>query len=76
MSANNAKQADILGEPRSSPIQWAPPPASGSAGRYDGKERILILLPGPPHELEAIFEGECMSRLRAKVPPLHIAIAF
>jgi nicotinamide-nucleotide amidase len=73
MSANNAKQADILSGATvllntvgSAPGQWI-------SGKYDGKERILILLPGPPHELKAIFEGECMSRLRAKVPPLHIA---
>jgi nicotinamide-nucleotide amidase len=74
MSSNNAKQADILcgatvlsNAVGTAPGQWI-------SGKYDGKERILMLLPGPPHELKAIFEGECISRLRAKVPPLHIAM--
>ncbi|MFI5114619.1 MAG: competence/damage-inducible protein A [Terriglobales bacterium] len=74
MSANNAKQADILSGATVLPNPVGSAPGQWISGRYDGKERILILLPGPPHELKAIFEGECMSRLRAKVPPLHIAI--
>jgi len=74
MSANNAKQADILSGATVLPNPVGSAPGQWISGKYDGKERILILLPGPPHELKAIFEGECMSRLRAKVPPLHIAI--
>ncbi len=74
MSANNAKQADVLtgatvlANPNgSAPGQWI-------SGKYDGKERILILLPGPPNELKGLFEGECIARLRTRVPPQHIAI--
>ena len=73
MSVNNAKQADILSGATVLPNPVGSAPGQWISGKYDGKERILILLPGPPHELKAIFEGECMSRLRAKVPPLHIA---
>jgi nicotinamide-nucleotide amidase len=73
MSANNAKQADILSGATVLPNPVGSAPAQWISGKYDGKERILILLPGPPHELKTIFEGECISRLRAKVPPLHIA---
>ena len=32
-----------------------------------------MLLPGPPYELKALFEAECIPRLRAKIPPQHIA---
>jgi nicotinamide-nucleotide amidase len=74
MSANNAKQADILSGATVLPNAVGTAPGQWISGKYDGKERILVLLPGPPHELKAIFEGECLSRLRAKVPTLHIAI--
>jgi nicotinamide-nucleotide amidase len=74
MSANNAKQADVLSGATVLPNPVGSAPGQWISGKYDGKERILMLLPGPPHELKAIFEGECISRLRAKVPPLHIAI--
>ena len=32
-----------------------------------------MLLPGPPHELKALFEAECIPRLRARVPSQYIA---
>ena len=70
---NNAKQADVIANATvllnsmgSAPGQWI-------GGKYDGRERILILLPGVPYELRAIMEGECVPRLRAKVPSQHIA---
>jgi len=71
---NNAKQADVIANATvllnsmgSAPGQWI-------GGKYDGRERILILLPGVPYELRAIMEGECVPRLRAKVPSQHIAM--
>jgi len=33
---------------------------------------ILLLLPGPPHELQAMFERECLRRLRLAIPQQHI----
>jgi len=74
MSPNNAKQADILSGATVLPNPAGSAPGQWISGKYDGTERILMLLPGPPHELKAIFEGECVPRLRAKVPLLHIAI--
>jgi nicotinamide-nucleotide amidase len=73
MSANNAKQADILTSATMLPNSLGTAPGQWIAGKYDGKERILILLPGPPHELKALFETECIPRLRTRVPPQHIA---
>jgi nicotinamide-nucleotide amidase len=32
-----------------------------------------VLLPGPPHELKALFEGAVLERLRAKVPKQFIS---
>jgi nicotinamide-nucleotide amidase len=33
---------------------------------------VLMLLPGPPHELSAMFEHHCLPRLRGMVPKLAI----
>src|SRR5882762_1414835 len=74
MSPNNAKQADVLTSAvvlhnpnGSAPGQWI-------SGKYDGKDRTIILLPGPPIELKGLFEAECIPRLRSKVPLQHIAV--
>src|SRR3982074_1029456 len=73
MSANNAKQADILTSATVLPNPLGTAPGQWIAGKYDGQERVLMLLPGPPHELKALFETECIPRLRARIPPQHIA---
>lgn len=72
MSPNNAKQADVLegasvlvNPNGTAPGQWL-------SGEFDGREHIILLLPGPPHEMKGVFEGEVRERLRAKVPTAHI----
>jgi nicotinamide-nucleotide amidase len=73
MSANNAKQADVItgavvltNSNGTAPGQWI-------SGKSDGKDKLIILLPGPPHELKALFESAVLERLRAKVPKRFIA---
>ena len=73
MPQNNVKQADVLAGAivlmnanGTAPGQWI-------SGKYDGRDKIIILLPGPPHELKVLFEEQCMDRLRAKLPPQFIA---
>ena len=73
MTPNNYKQADVitgavlLPNPRgSAPGQWL-------AGKYEEHDKIVILLPGPPHELKAMFMAECVERLRERLPSRHIA---
>ncbi|HEY8669963.1 MAG TPA: competence/damage-inducible protein A [Terriglobales bacterium] len=68
MSANNVKQGDVItgatilaNANGTAPGQWI-------SGKSDGKEKIIILLPGPPHEMKAMFESAVLERLRAKVP--------
>jgi nicotinamide-nucleotide amidase len=73
ISPNNFKQADILSSAAMLPNPIGTAPGQWVAGKYDGQERILLLLPGPPHELHALFEAECMPRLRARIPVQHIA---
>jgi nicotinamide-nucleotide amidase len=73
MSSNNVKQADVItgatvlhNANGTAPGQWI-------SGRSDGKEKIIVLLPGPPHELTALFESAVSERLRAKVSKQFIA---
>jgi len=73
MSPNNLKQGDVItgatvlsNANGTAPGQWI-------SGRSDGKEKIIILLPGPPHELRALFENAVLDRLRAKVPKQFLA---
>jgi nicotinamide-nucleotide amidase len=72
MSPNNLKQADVLEGATVLPNPNGTAPGQWLAGEFDGREHIIILLPGPPHELKGLFEGEVRERLRAKVPPAHL----
>ncbi|MBO0910477.1 MAG: competence/damage-inducible protein A [Acidobacteria bacterium] len=67
MSPNNVKQADVISGATvlrnangTAPGQWI-------SGRSGGQEKIIVLLPGPPHELQPLFESAVFDRLRAKV---------
>jgi len=73
MTENNVKQADVItgaavikNNNGSAPGQWL-------EGEYEGKQKIVILLPGPPVELKPMFVEQCMDRLRVKVPQQFIA---
>jgi len=73
MSANNVKQADVLAGATALPNANGTAPGQWISGRSDGKEKIIVLLPGPPHELKALFESAVLERLHAKVPKQFIA---
>ena len=73
MSPNNAKQGDVLAGAIVLPNANGTAPGQWLSGKYDGRERIILLLPGPPHELKALFEEQCVERLRAKLPSQFIA---
>ncbi len=73
LTENNTKQGDILdgAEVLQNPKGTAP-------GQYldtvVGKHRkLVILLPGPPSELKAMFDAECMPRLTTALPKRAIA---
>jgi nicotinamide-nucleotide amidase len=73
MSSNNLKQGDVIAgatvlqnDNGTAPGQWI-------TGKSEGKEKIVVLLPGPPHELKPLFENAVIERLRAKVPRQFIA---
>jgi len=73
MAANNIKQADVITGATVLPNANGSAPGQWMSGKYDGRERIIMLLPGPPHELKALFEEQCVARLRAKLPSEFIA---
>jgi len=73
MAPNNAKQADVLEGATVLPNPNGTAPGQWISGRFEGRERIVVLLPGPPHEMRALFESEVRERLRAKVPEAFLA---
>jgi nicotinamide-nucleotide amidase len=73
MAANNAKQADVIEGATALPNPNGTAPGQWLSGQFDGREHIIVLLPGPPHELKALFENEVRTRLREKLPPAFLA---
>jgi len=58
--------AEPLANPRgTAPGQW-----------IERGERVLMLLPGPPNELKAMFTDHCLPRLRSKLPAQVIRTRF
>jgi len=73
MSPNNAKQGDVITGATVLPNANGTAPGQWISGKYEGSEKIIVLLPGPPHEFKALFEEQCWDRLQAKLPPQFIA---
>jgi len=73
MTPNNAKQADVISGATVLPNANGSAPGQWISGKYEGHDRYIMLLPGPPHEMKALFDEQCMQRLRARVPVRHIA---
>jgi nicotinamide-nucleotide amidase len=73
MTENNVKQADVIAGGVVLPNRNGTAPGQWISGKYEGRERIVILLPGPPSELKPLFDEQCFERLRAKLPPAFIA---
>ena len=73
MTPNNHKQADVISGATVLPNPNGTAPGQWISGKYEGRDRLIILLPGPPFELRALFDQECYERLRAKLPVAYIA---
>jgi competence/damage-inducible protein CinA-like protein len=68
MPANNARQALV---PEGA--DWLPNKKGTAPGIWieqDGS--IIVMLPGPPRELEEMFDEQCLPRLRNRVPGAQI----
>jgi nicotinamide-nucleotide amidase len=73
ITANNERQADVLCGATILPNPAGTAPGQWIEARFEGQSKLVILLPGPPWELEKVFEVECRPRLHQKLPPRYIA---
>ena len=73
MPANNLKQADVLEGATLLPNANGSAPGQFLDITFEGYRKLIFLVPGPPHECKALFDGECMPRLRELVPQRAIA---
>ncbi|MEJ2008354.1 MAG: competence/damage-inducible protein A [Acidobacteriota bacterium] len=64
MPSNNVRQALV---PEGA--EWLPNRNGTAPGIWiEQEKKIIIMLPGPPRELEAMFDTQCMPRLKNLVP--------
>jgi nicotinamide-nucleotide amidase len=73
MPRNNEKQADVVGGAMVLPNPAGTAPGQWIDTLFESHPRIILLLPGPPWELEKVFDVECVPRLREKLPTSFIA---
>ena len=73
MPENNERQADLISGAVVLPNANGTAPGQWLELEQDGHRRILILLPGPPWELKALFEEQCLDRLKSRLPVAHLA---
>ncbi len=73
MAENNLKQADVIAGAEVLKNPRGSAPGQFLQTEFQGKKKVLLLLPGPPREIHPMFEEQCMARLRAVLPALHIA---
>ena len=73
MPPNNSKQADVL--EGATILENKNGSAAGQLldTLYEGRRRIVILLPGPPKELKSMFADQVQPRLAATLPPRFLA---
>ena len=73
LPSNNLKQADVLEGATILPNANGSAPGQWLDTAFDGHRKLIMLVPGPPSECKPLFDEECLPRLRAIVPPRHIA---
>ncbi|HEV2202256.1 MAG TPA: competence/damage-inducible protein A [Bryobacteraceae bacterium] len=72
MADNNRRQTFVV-----QGAEALPNPRGTAAGQWiEDQGRVAMLLPGPPHELKAMFEAECLPRLIRRLPPQAIGTRF
>ena len=72
LTRNNEKQADVI-----EGAVVLPNPLGSAPGQWidtvvGTHRKLAMLLPGPPHELKAMYEEQCAPRLREILPQKHI----
>jgi nicotinamide-nucleotide amidase len=74
MPQNNLKQADVLEGAALLPNPNGSAPGQWLDTSFNGFRKLVVLLPGPPHECRPMFDAECLPRLREAAPKRTIAI--
>jgi nicotinamide-nucleotide amidase len=73
MPENNARQADVIPGAETIPNSRGSAPGQWLQRHHDGREQIIVLLPGPPHELQTMWEKDVFPRVQQLAPPSAIA---
>ncbi len=73
MPQNNLKQADVLEGATLLPNANGSAPGQWLDMTFDGYRKLIVLVPGPPHECRPLFDAECLPRIQAVAPVRHIA---
>ena len=73
MADNNLQQADVIAGAEIIRNPRGTAPGQFLRAEFKGRQKIAMLLPGPPHEILPMFEKDCVERLREIVPPRNIA---
>jgi len=73
MPPNNAKQADVLSGAEVLPNANGSAPGQWLDTVVSGHRKLILLLPGPPREMEPLFAAECEPRLARNLPERHLA---
>jgi nicotinamide-nucleotide amidase len=73
MPENNLKQADVIEGATILPNPNGSAPGQWLDTTYSSYRKLIFLVPGPPNECIAMFDAECIPRLRAVLPQRFIA---
>lgn len=73
MPQNNLQQADVLEGATVLPNENGSAPGQWLDTVFSGYRKLVMMLPGPPHECRPLFDTECVPRLREAIPERHIA---
>ncbi len=73
MPPNNLKQADVLEGATLLPNPNGSAPGQWLDVTFADYRKLVMLIPGPPHECRPLFDAECITRLREIVPARFIA---
>lgn len=74
MPENNLRQADVIEGATVLPNANGSAPGQWLDTTYEGYRKLIMLVPGPPHECHALFDTECLPRLTEVLPRRHIAV--
>jgi len=73
MTDNNLKQADVIEGAVVLPNAHGTAPGLWMDTKFGHHRKLVMLVPGPPGECKPLFAGQCIPRLKAILPPRHIA---